>query len=176
MSTLVLFLLLVSILLIFISLIVKLIHKKNKNIYFNYDGKIIYEDLYEVNQKMKSNILALCGKPDYILQKKRKLHIPVEVKTGIHTKPRKHHIIQLLAYCQLVEESYQHKVPYGLLIYHDTKCRFKIPFNHKNRKLLISIIETMKTQIKKGTILRNHKSINKCISCSMNEYCTQKLE
>ena len=175
MNSFVSFLLISSISLIAISFIIKLFYRKKKQLYFNFNGRIIYEDLHEINQSLHSKILPLCGKPDYILQQKRNIRIPVEVKTGNHTKPRNHHIIQLLCYCQLVEETFHNNVPYGLLIYYDTKYQFKIPFNKKHKKLLLSTIENMQSQIEKGAIVRNHISVSKCLSCSMNNFCTQKL-
>lgn len=57
-------------------------------------------------QVLRSTSIPLVGKPDYLTKHKGQI-IPVEVKTG-HTPdtPAKHHVMQLLAYCYLVEENY----------------------------------------------------------------------
>ena len=60
------------------------------------------------------------------------MFIPIEVKTGGYTEPQESHILQLAAYCHLLEENYNKFVPYGILIYSDIS-KFKIPFDPKTR-------------------------------------------
>jgi CRISPR-associated protein Cas4 len=170
-----LILLFISITLIFISLWLKAKNITIKKKYFAFTGKIVYEDLQKPSKSLYSNTLSLCGKPDYILKLKKNIVIPVEVKTGNHKQPKKHHIMQLIAYCQLVQETYHKSVPYGLLIYYDSKSQFKIPYDHNYKKALSATIDTMKKQVKNGNVLRNHTSLKKCLTCSMGNFCNQKL-
>ena len=69
------------------------------------DGKIIYSDLNMPAKPLFSKRYRISGKPDYII-KKDGHQIPVEVKTGQYHEPKKNHVFQLAAYCQILEENY----------------------------------------------------------------------
>jgi CRISPR-associated exonuclease Cas4 len=102
------------------------------------------------------------------------LYIPIEVKTGAYREAQENHILQLAAYCHLLEENYNNFVPYGILIY-SNKARFKIPFDPKTRFDLESAIKNIRYILKTGKISRNHNEISKCKNCSMKYYCDFKL-
>ena len=72
------------------------------------DGNITYSDLNITAETLFSNRYRISGKPDYVI-KKNDHYIPIEVKTGYHHKPKKNHIFQLVAYCQIIEENYDMK-------------------------------------------------------------------
>jgi len=115
----------------------------------------------------------LSGKPDYIV-KRDKRYIPVELKTGSFTPPKKNHIYQLAAYCQLIEENYGVFVPYGVLVYSDG-YQFNIPFNPRLRFELENTINEMRRIIKTGKVNLNTRNHNRCSSCSMKDYCNNKF-
>jgi len=114
----------------------------------------------------------LAGKPDYIIQKNKKI-IPVEYKSTVHKHPRKNHIYQLAAYCHLIEENSKSFVPYGVLVYNDKT--FNISYDPKLRFELEEIISSMRNIMKSGKIYRNHNEINRCKNCSMRNNCDLKL-
>ncbi|MFW6121464.1 MAG: CRISPR-associated protein Cas4 [Petrotogales bacterium] len=114
----------------------------------------------------------ITGKPDYVVNKNNYC-IPIEVKSGAHLHPQKNHILQLAAYCQLLEENFKVFVPYGMLVYENSD--FKIPFDPPLRFELESVISKMKSSLKKGEITLNHNDPGKCRSCSMRMYCKKKL-
>ena len=122
---------------------------------------------------MFSYQFRIAGKPDYIV-KKNSQYIPVEVKTGSYNIPQKNHVLQLAAYCQLLEETYNSFVPYGVLVYNNLN-QFKIPFNPKLRFDLEQSIKNMKYTLQNGLISRNHNDNNRCRNCSMRFYCEMKL-
>ena len=138
------------------------------------NGKIIYSDLNVPAKPFFSKRYRICGKPDYIVIKDDH-HIPVEVKTGEHHEPKKNHIFQLAAYCQMLEENYGSFVPYGILVYNDTSQQYKIPFNPKLRFELESSIKKMRLILKTKKIVRNHNDPYKCKSCSLSSYCNKKI-
>ena len=140
-----------------------------------YDGKIIYSDLQETNKTLFSRTHQISGKPDYILKKRKNLYIPIEVKTGKHEKPKIEHIMQLISYCQLVEETYKQTCPYGILIYYDTKKQFKIPNSNQYKSLLKNTIQTMREQLHTQDIETNHNDPAKCKHCSMKTYCHEQI-
>ena len=131
-------------------------------------------DLHKPGETLSSSKYGLIGKPDYIVEQKN-YFIPVEVKTGLHFQPEKNHIMQLATYCQLVEENYHRFTPYGILVYYDTGKQFTIPFDPKLRFELENILREMREILRTKKVIRNHNSPQKCKTCSMNKYCTQKI-
>ena len=138
------------------------------------DGKITYSNLNIPAKALFSKRYRLSGKPDYIV-KNNDRYMPVELKTGYHKEPQKHHVLQLIAYCQLVEDSYNVFTPQGLLIYNDTSKQFKIPFDPGLRFELESTIKKMRYLLKTNEIKRNHNDPYKCKNCSMKTYCDKKI-
>lgn len=161
---------------IFLSLSVSIFlqTKKMKQSHSVQKGRIVYADLYLPERSLFSKQYRITGKPDYIVKQREHL-IPVEVKTGFHGEPGKHHIMQLAAYCQLVEENYGEFTPYGILVYYDTHQQFSIPFNPQLRFELATTIAKMREVLKTGLIERNHENGMKCKNCSMRKYCHMKL-
>ncbi|MEM0492340.1 MAG: CRISPR-associated protein Cas4 [Candidatus Thermoplasmatota archaeon] len=136
-------------------------------------GRVTYTDLNKPSEPLYSNKYSLAGKPDYII-KKHGHFIPVEVKTGSYKKPYKSHILQLAAYCQIIEDAYNVFVPYGILIYNDAS--YKIPFNPTLRFELKNVINEMRqTLLSDNNIELNHHDPNRCYNCSMSKYCKNKL-
>ncbi len=160
---------------IFFVGVAKLIQRRSsalKKINHIPDGEIIYSDLHEPAQPLFSSKHRLTGKPDYIV-KQNDTWVPVEFKTGVSQHPHTHHIMQLAAYCQLIEDTSNSFVPHGYLVY--PNHHHTIQFNPKIRFELESTMKTMRTMQKKHEIIRNHNEPKKCIHCSMRQYCQEKL-
>ncbi|RLF40482.1 MAG: CRISPR-associated protein Cas4 [Thermoplasmata archaeon] len=166
--------LIIGILFFLISIILRTHISHIKQRYSIQKGEIKYVDIHKPGELLFSSKYRLTGKPDYIVRQKDYL-IPVEVKTGLHLQPEKNHVMQLAAYCQLVEESYHRFTPYGILVYYDTGRQFTIPFDPKLRFELENTLKEMRRVIKTKKVVRNHDSPERCRRCSMNKYCTQKL-
>lgn len=166
----------VSVILFFVSLIIgKSVGKQKKS--FGVDnGVIIYSDICQNERPLFSKKLNLSGKPDYLVRTKKGVTIPVEVKTGLHEKPLKHHIMQLVAYCQLVEDTTGKNVPYGLLFYYDSGKRFRIPFDKAYRSELKNTIQKIRSSFETDFVERNHEEPSKCTYCSMRRHCHERLE
>jgi CRISPR-associated exonuclease Cas4 len=137
------------------------------------EGRIVYTDLDKPAESLFSEQLRLTGKPDFIVNFKGQ-YIPVEVKTGVTDSPYKNHVLQLAAYCLLVEEKYNQVVPFGVLVYRNRR-QFRIPFEAYLRSQLIRIMEEMRTKLAAGIIQRDHNLIAKCQYCSMRVHCSQKI-
>jgi len=136
------------------------------------EGTISYSDLNVPGKALFSKKLQLTGKPDYIVQLKQR-YIPIELKSSTSPTPQKHHILQLAAYCQLLEDQYQEFVPYGLLVYQNTD--FTIPFNPKLRFELATILKEMRWSMHSPSVTLNHSNPHKCLFCSMKHHCAIKL-
>ncbi|MCZ7546238.1 MAG: PD-(D/E)XK nuclease family protein [Anaerolineae bacterium] len=92
------------------------------------EGQVVYRDtgVGKQEQPLFSRRHRLSGRPDYLLHREGRL-IPVEVKSGRGPeKPYKSHILQLAAYCLLVEDVYGRRPPYGIIRYAD--CVFEVDY------------------------------------------------
>lgn len=145
--------------------------KKSHNIV---DGKVSYQDLNVPAVALFSKRYMIAGKPDYIVEQNGRF-IPVELKTGNVVEPRENHVFQLAAYCQLVEENYGDFVPYGMLVYGDSKS-FRIPFNPQVRFELENTLSRMRNSLRTDSVVRNHNDPGRCLSCSMRKFCNMKIK
>ena len=136
--------------------------------------KIKYVDKLEKKSKLlKSEKYKLRGKPDLVLEKDGNL-IPVEVKTGrVPEGPFFSHVLQIAAYCLLIEEDIGEKPPYGLIRYGDTE--FDIDYDEDLKELLLEKLKDMRTHIKNEDVHRNHNREGKCRNCSRREICEESL-
>ncbi len=138
------------------------------------DEEIRYVDtLEEESRLLESEKYGLRGKPDLILKKNGE-PVPVEVKTGRVPKgPFFSHILQIAAYCLLVEEDIGDAPPYGLIRYGDTE--FDIEYDSDLKKLLIEKLKEMRNHIDNEDVHRNHNREGKCRNCSRREICSESL-
>lgn len=137
------------------------------------EGKITYSDLNKPSKTFFSKKYLIAGKPDYIVKKDDKYY-PVELKTGKNKYPQLNHVLQLAAYCHLLEENFGEFVPYGVLVYNNEQS-YKINYNPKIRFELESTIKDMQYTMKTDNIARNHNNKNRCRHCSMRKYCDKKI-
>jgi len=132
------------------------------------DGIILYSDLNVPAAPLFSKRSRLIGKPDYVMRKDNH-YIPVEVKSGGKLHPHQSQVLQLAAYCQILEDNSGVFVPEGILVYNNIK--YTIPFDPKLRFELASVMKTMRTSLRNGVIQRNHQDLGRCQHCSMKRYC-----
>jgi CRISPR-associated protein Cas4 len=158
-----------------LGFIILFIAKKEKNHSLIPKGKIVYDDLHDSSQSLYSMKYPLVGKPDLVLKKGWK-RIPIEVKSGNHAEPRDHHVMQLMAYCQLCKEHYHKASPYGYLIYPDTGKRFKINYNGERKKRVKDTLKKMKLATRTAMVKRNHQNRMKCSGCKMKSFCEEKIQ
>ena len=122
---------------------------------------------------LRSNVFNLTGRPDYVLETEEGF-VPVEVKTGRTPKgPLFSHILQLAAYCQLVEENHG-AVPYGLIRYEGRED--VIVFDERLRSLLRTKLGEIQAHLDGAPVHRGHRRPGKCRSCSRWELCPERLE
>lgn len=138
------------------------------------DGDVIYSDLDRPASALYSRALAISGKPDYIVKSRNNSLIPVEIKSGIARAPYQGHILQLAAYCSLVEENYRKPVSYGIIVYSDG-VQHKVKFDRALRKDLLMTLDEMRRALESGCLKRGHNQRNKCHSCSFRHSCESSL-
>jgi CRISPR-associated exonuclease Cas4 len=106
---------------------------KNKYIYAD-SGQKPAEILF-------SKTLALSGKPDYLINQDNMV-IPVEVKSSrTPNEPYQNHVMQLMAYCLLVEENYGSRPIGGYIKYPDKE--FKVAYTDEARNCIRELVGEM---------------------------------
>jgi CRISPR-associated exonuclease Cas4 len=139
---------------------------------FRVKGKIEYIDMGKA-KAFKSEKYGLTGRPDYVIKMNDKI-IPVEEKKGRTPRgPLFSHILQIAAYCLLIEEETGKAPPYGLLKYPEHE--HEIEYNDDLKKLLLTKLEEMREIMRKGEAHRNHNRPGKCASCSRKDSCPERL-
>lgn len=122
---------------------------------------------------LRSSVFDLSGRPDYVMETDGGF-VPVEVKTGRTPRgPLFSHILQLAAYCQLVEETHG-PVPYGIIRYE--KREDVIRFDERLRSLLQTKLDEVQEHLEGAPVHRSHDRPGKCRSCSRRELCPERLE
>lgn len=139
-------------------------------------GEIVYSDTSAwdaVTEPLLSRRYGLVGKPDYLVAVPTatgSLRVPVEVKSGNHRQhPRPGHILQLGAYCLLVEDKWGARPPYGLLHYADGTLR--IAFTDQLRGEVLAAIAAIQKAADAPNMARNHRVAARCHQCGYAHGC-----
>lgn len=139
-------------------------------------GDVVYSDTGAERIEAKPIFSArygLTGKPDYLVKTSGGL-VPVEVKPERDDEePHESHLLQVLAYCLLVEDSEGTPPPYGLLRY--SSGTFKVDYNSETRAHLLGIMEEMKAARHGAEVRRSHDQPGRCRGCAYNEVCDESL-
>ncbi len=140
------------------------------------DGRIIYSDpgmWKKVLKPLYEASIGLTGRPDYLIKKGDRI-IPAEVKSSwAPHSPYDSHILQLAAYCVLVNSTYGQRPPYGLLRYKNRT--FKVKFTSDLEEKVLEIIDVIRKQKGKEDIPRSHNHPNRCARCGYRNSCDQHL-
>ena len=125
------------------------------------------------SKEFVSEKYGLRGKPDYVIEKEGE-YIPVEEKTGRVPKgPLFSHMIQIIAYCMLIEDAMGRKPSYGILKYNENV--YRITYDKNLREVVLQLRDNILHAMKEGEVHRNHDRKGKCINCSRREICPEKI-
>jgi CRISPR-associated exonuclease Cas4 len=117
--------------------------------------------------------IGLTGKPDYLLDI-RGATVPVEVKPGRRaSRPYESDLMQLAAYCLLVEETSGTAPPYGLLRY--AERTFRLDYMPRVRDELLVLIDEMRVELEEPDCGRSHDDPRRCYGCGFFEQCDEAL-
>ncbi|MFL5735249.1 MAG: CRISPR-associated protein Cas4 [Chloroflexia bacterium] len=140
------------------------------------EGDVVYSDTGAGRVQAKplyATRYGLTGKPDYLIRTRQGL-VPVEVKPGrTDPEPQESHLLQVLAYCLLLEDSEGKAPPYGLLRYRDDT--FKVDYNSRTRAYILDVLDEMKEARKLVEVHRNHEQPGRCRACAYREVCDEDL-
>jgi CRISPR-associated exonuclease Cas4 len=141
------------------------------------EGSVIYHDMGAGefdSETIYSASLGLVGRPDYLVQDRDGSIVPVEVKSGdAPYEPYDGHVLQLAAYCLLVEEAYGVRPSYGILQYRDSA--FTVDFTYELEGDLLDLIELMRQDSLQDEVFRDHDAAARCENCGFVSYCDQSL-
>jgi CRISPR-associated exonuclease Cas4 len=122
-----------------------------------------------------SRLYGLIGKPDYLVQTDEGI-VPIEVKSTrcpMGGRAYDSHIMQLAAYCLLVEDVIGANVPYGIIRYAD--CEVSLDYTPELRDELLLLLEEMEAARFADDVHRSHHDERRCRGCSMRESCDEAL-
>ena len=136
--------------------------------------QITYVDSKNIKPKLfVSERMGLSGRPDYVLLTDEE-HIPVEIKTGrIPRGPLFSHVLQVAAYCVLLEEEFGIPPSHGILRYGHTQN--VVDYDVALKDLVLLKLDEMREIMKTGDAHRNHNKPGKCSHCSRRSECPERL-
>ncbi len=140
-------------------------------------GDVIYTDSgtwFRNDKPLYANDVRLVGKPDYIIEQKDGTIIPVELKSSrAPDEPYDGHVLQLAAYCLLIEENYNIRPDYGIIQYKDKT--FSIDYTEELEDDLLDLLEEMNDGLYADDVERDHNDWRKCAKCGVRNRCFQRL-
>jgi len=148
-------------------------HKeKEENLLGIHLDDVEYVDMEEM-KTLYSKRYGISGRPDAIIREDG-YFIPVEIKTGRTPRgPLFSHIMQLMAYCLLVEENYGTPPPFGILRYE--KAVYRIEYTEEMKRLVLEKAAEIRRAMAGGEVHRNHRRAGKCAGCSRRSICPERL-
>jgi CRISPR-associated exonuclease Cas4 len=141
-------------------------------------GRVIYTDTggWQRNeQSLFSTTHRITGKPDYLVRE-GDIIVPVELKSSkAPPVPREGHILQLAAYCLLVEENLNVRPHYGIIKYSDRQ--FAIDYTDELRAELLHVANEMRiaAHTPDGPH-RSHNDLRRCTTCGVRDACNERLD
>jgi CRISPR-associated exonuclease Cas4 len=137
-------------------------------------GEVIYSDGGVEDEVLVSHRHGLTGKPDYIRMDGEEL-IPVERKSRSASAAGAYEgeILQLAAYCLLVEERFGKPVRRGQLLFENRSL--EVPFDDQLRARLLNAVAELKSAEGMADVARSHGSPARCRGCGFRQGCRDSL-
>lgn len=140
-------------------------------------GRVTYVDTGawdRCDRPLFSNTYRLTGRPDYLVKTGGRV-VPVEVKSGAApAQPYPAHVLQLAAYCLLVEEQEGRAPPHGILKYGDRA--FEIDYTPALRTQLLDTLADLRRDLGARDVGRSHDETARCRGCGYRDRCAQRLD
>lgn len=140
-------------------------------------GNVIYTDTgaWRPNSDvLHAAGLRLVGKPDYLVEQNDGTIIPVEIKSSLAPDtPWEGQVLQLAAYCLLVEENYGVRPPYGILQYKDRA--FAVDYTGELEADLLDVLDDMRAAREEDDPEPDHDDPRRCRACGVRAACDHRL-
>lgn len=141
------------------------------------EGSVIYADdgtWFQNDEVLTDPGLRLAGKPDYLVEQAGGLIVPVEIKSSPAPEiPWPGHVMQLMAYCRLVESTYGVRPTHGILQYKDRA--FSVDYTRTLEQDLLDTLLEIQDDRRAIEVDRDHGDPRRCASCGYRERCEQSL-
>jgi len=126
-----------------------------------------------VSSSNRSRRHLLTGKPDYLVEQNGRL-LPVEVKPNRSApQPYDSDVLQLAAYCLLVEETYGQRPAHGLIRYRNQT--FAVDYTPQLREMLLDTLDAMRRDAIAQNVDRSHRQAGRCRARGFRADCEQSL-
>ena len=139
-------------------------------------GKVVYADTgawQRCEQPLFSAHYRLVGKPDYLVEERGRI-APVEAKPGrTASVPYEGDILQLAAYCLLVEEEYGQRPQCGYLKYQRTV--FRLDYTDSLRQQVLDSLAIMRQELQAADVSPGHNEPQRCLHCGHGDVCQSRL-
>lgn len=139
-------------------------------------GRVVYADTGawdRCERPLFSSRYRLTGRPDYLVHLPEGL-VPVEVKSGsAPSQPYASHLLQLAAYCLLLEEQEGRSPPFGILKYQDRT--FEVEHTPGLRAQLLRTLQRMRRDLGDRPPARSHEEPSRCRGCGYRSRCNERL-
>lgn len=140
-------------------------------------GELLYSDTgaeQVVREPLISRRYGLVGKPDYLVaatQTGQRTPIPVEVKSRLApAQPLESHVLQLAAYCLILEDLHGAAPTHGILRYADRS--FTVPFTAELRRAVLDAAAHIRTARRAADpVRRSHDERARCVHCGYRRAC-----
>jgi CRISPR-associated exonuclease Cas4 len=146
-------------------------------------GRVVYADTsrwQRAERPLFSRRHQLAGKPDYLVRencaRENRAIVPVEVKSSRAPAqgPREGHILQLAAYCLLVEETEGARPTFGIIKYADEA--FRVDNTQELDRALLATLDAMRRDLAHGQAHRSHADPARCRRCGVRAACDERLD
>jgi CRISPR-associated exonuclease Cas4 len=136
-------------------------------------GEVVYADS-GADEVLVSSLHGLAGKPDYV-RKEGDEFIPVERKSRLLSAsgPYEGEVLQLAAYCLLVEERFGQPVIRGELAYPNGSR--EVAFDDQLRRRLLHALGALRAAEESVDLDRSHNSRVRCRGCGFRQVCDDSL-
>jgi CRISPR-associated exonuclease Cas4 len=123
------------------------------------------------DRPLVSSRYRLIGKPDYLVRTDEGELVPVEVKAVSlrGATPYPDHVLQLAAYCLLLEDTQGRRPAYGLLHYADTTVR--LPYTEALRRDVLTALDGIRRDRHAADVPRSHNDPIRCRHCGYRHAC-----
>ncbi|MBX5452239.1 CRISPR-associated protein Cas4 [Thermogemmatispora sp.] len=135
------------------------------------EGTLVYEDADGQGEPLVSSSYPLVGKPDYVVELPDGRPVPIEIKPQVYnaTAPYSNHVVQIGAYCLILEDYFAVPPTHGILRYADTE--FTIEYTPALRRKVIRLLEEMqRCSADQPPALARQKAA-KCRACPFQTIC-----
>lgn len=135
------------------------------------EGELVYEDADGQGEPLSSSDYPLVGKPDYVVKLPDGRPVPIELKLNVRdaTAPYSNHMIQVAAYCLILEDYFVQAPTYGILRYADRQ--FTVEYTPALKKKVIRLLTEMaKCSAQQPPPLARQRA-SKCRACTFQAIC-----